>query len=150
VFTNTFKDATVAVDLRSHAVTASWPNGCRGARGLALDAGRGWVFVGCEEGKAVALDAAHGGTMIGTAKTGGGVDSIAYSPQLSHLYVPSANTASLSVIAVGEHGQLETQGTMPTAPDAHCAAADEQARVWVCDPRNGRLLVTRDPYPPSR
>ena len=148
-YTNTFKDATVAIDVPGHAVTARWPNGCRGARGIALDAGRGWVFVGCDEGKAVALDASHGGKTIGTAKTGDGVDSIAYSPQLSHLYVPAADSATLSVIAVGEHGQLETLGSLPTAPEAHCAAADEHSNVYVCDPRNGRLLVARDPYPPS-
>jgi DNA-binding beta-propeller fold protein YncE len=148
-YTNTFKDATVSIDVPGHAVIASWPNGCRGARGLALDAGRGWVLVGCDEGKAVALDASHGGRTVGTAKTGGGVDSIAYSPQLSHLYVPAADAATLTVLGVGERGQIETLGTLPTAPDAHCAAADAQSGVYVCDPRNGRLLVLRDPYPPS-
>jgi hypothetical protein len=148
-YTNTFKDATVAIDVRGHAVTASWPNGCRGARGIALDAGRGWVFVGCDEGKVVTLDASHRGEPIGTAKTGGGVDSIAYSPQLSHLYVPAADSATLGIVGVGERGQLETLGTLPTAPDAHCAAADERSNVYVCDPRNGRLLVARDPFPPS-
>jgi hypothetical protein len=148
-YTNTFKDATVSIDLSGHATTASWPNGCRSARGIALDPARGWVFVGCDEGKAVALDPSHGGRTVGTAKTGDGVDGIAYSPQLSHLYVPAADAATLSVIAVGEQGQLEPLGTLATALDAHCAAADEQANVYVCDPRSGRLLVARDPYPPS-
>lgn len=104
----------------------------------------------CDEGKAVALDAEHGGRPVGTAKTGEGVDSIAYSPQLSHLYVPAADAATLSVIGVESDGRLEPLGTLPTAPDAHCAAADEQSNVYVCDPRNGRLLVGRDPYPPSQ
>jgi hypothetical protein len=147
-YTNTFKDATVAIDVRSHTVTARWPNGCRGARGIALDATRDLVFVGCDEGKAVALDVSRGGQVVGTARTGEGVDSIAHSPQRSRLYVPSADTATLSVIAVGDHGQLEPLGTVSTAPDAHCAAADELSNVYVCDPRNGRLLVAPDPYPP--
>jgi hypothetical protein len=125
-------------------------NGCRAARGIALDPQHGWVFVGCDEGKAVALDASHGGRMVGTATTGGGVDSISYAPQLSHLYVPAADTATLSILAVGEHGQLDPLGTLPTAPDAHCVAADAESNVYVCDPRRGHLLVLRDRYPPSR
>jgi DNA-binding beta-propeller fold protein YncE len=149
-YTNTFKDATVAIDVRHRTVVASWLNGCRGARGIALDAGRGWVFVGCDEGKAVALDVARGGRTVGVATTGDGVDSIAYSPQLGHLYVPAADTGTLSIIAVGEHGQLDPLGTSRTARGAHCAAADDRGNVFVCDPRRGRLLVLRDPYPPSR
>jgi DNA-binding beta-propeller fold protein YncE len=149
-YTNTFKDATVAIDVRAHAVTATWPNGCGGARGIALDPTRGLLFVGCDEGKAVALDASHGGQIVGTAKTGDGVDSIAYSPQLSHLYVPAADAARLSILGVGEHGELQPLGTIPAAPGAHCAAADDLSQIWVCDPRNGRLLATPDPFPPSR
>lgn len=148
-YANTFRDATVAIDVRRHAISSTWPNGCRGARGIALDERHAWVFVGCDEGKAVALDAEHDGEPLGTAKTGDGVDSIAYSPQLSHLYVPAADAATLSVIGVEADGRLQPLGTLPTAPDAHCAAADEQSNVYVCDPRSGRLLVARDPYPPS-
>jgi hypothetical protein len=149
-YTNTFQDATLAIDVPTHTVTASWSNGCRGARGIELDAAHGWVFVGCDEGKAVVLDAAHAGEIVGTASTGGGVDSIAYSPQLSHLYVPAADAALLSVIGIGRDGRLEPLGTLRTAPDAHCAAADDRSNVYVCDPGNGRILVARDPYPASR
>ena len=149
-YTNTFQDATVALDVRSHAVTATWPNGCRGARGIALDADRAWVFVGCDEGTAVALDAGHGGRRLGSARTGEGVDGIAYSPERSHLYVPAADAATLSVLAVREDGRLEPLGTLPTAPGAHCAASDGASEVYVCDPRGGRLLVLADPYPASR
>lgn len=149
-YTNTFRDSTVAIALRSRAVVSRWPNGCRGARGIALDAERGWVFVGCEEGAAVALDAVHGGRLLGTARAGEGVDGIDFSPQLSHLYVPAADAATLSILGVGAHGELAPLGTIPTAPGAHCAAAAVHARVCVCDPRGGALLVLRDPHPPSR
>lgn len=149
-YTNTFKDSTVAIDVARHSVTATWFNGCRGARGIALDERDGWVFVGCDEGRAVALDAGHEGRRVGAARTGDGVDSIAYAPALAHLYVPSADTATLSVLAVDAHGRLEPLGTLPTSPDAHCAAADDASHVYVCDPRGGRLLVLPDPYPPSR
>lgn len=145
-YTNTFQDATVAIDVRAHAVIARWPNGCRGARGIALDGGRDLVFVGCEEGKVVALAPSQGGKTVGTARTGGGVDGIAYSARLAHLYVPAGDAATLTFIGVGEHGELEPLGTVPAAPDAHCAVADDQGNVWVCDPRKGQLLVIADPF----
>jgi DNA-binding beta-propeller fold protein YncE len=149
-YTNTFHDQTVAIDVDSHAIAARWPNHCRGARGIALDAARGFVFVGCTEGRAVSLDVAHGGKPAGDAKAGEGVDVIAYSPQLAHLYVPAAGSANLTVVAVGGRGELQPLGTIPTAPEAHCAAADDRGSVYVCDPQKGRLLVLHDPYPASR
>ena len=149
-YTNTVRDSTVAIALRSRGGVARWPNGCRGARGITLDVERGWVFVGCEEGAAVALDAVHGGRPLGTARTGEGVDGIDFSPQLSHLYVPAADAATLAILGVGAHGELAPLGTLPTAPGAHCAAADDHARVCVCDPRGGALLVLQDPHPSSR
>jgi hypothetical protein len=149
-FTNTFRDATIAIDVRSHVVTARWPNGCHGARGIALDEVHGWVLVGCKEGKAVALDPTHGGHTVGTAKTGDGVDGIAYSPQVSHLYVPAGDAATLSIIGVNERGEMQVLGTVAAAPGAHCAAADDQGNVFVCDPRRGRVLAFRDPFLAAR
>lgn len=149
-YTNTFREHTMVVDVRSRAVTARWTNGCVRARGIALDAARGLVFVGCDEGKAVALDSAHGGKTVGSAGTGGGVDSIAYGPRLSHLYVPAGDTATLTIIAVGEAGRLQALGTAPAAAGTHCVAADDQGNVFLCDPRGGRVLVVADPFGSSR
>jgi DNA-binding beta-propeller fold protein YncE len=148
-FTNDFGQATFAVDVSSHKVLARWANHCRGARGIALDAARGLVFVGCNEGKAVALDAAHG-SLLGEARAGRGVDGIAYDPRLGHLYAPAAESASLTVIGVRSRGALEELGTIAAAPGSHCAAADDRGDVYVCDPGKGRLLALRDPYPASR
>src|SRR6266446_425666 len=66
---NTWHDHTVAIDLESRAIVARWPNGCKGAPGLALDTARGVAFVGCTEGKATALDLEHGGKLLGSAET---------------------------------------------------------------------------------
>jgi DNA-binding beta-propeller fold protein YncE len=148
-YTNTFREATLAIDVRAHAVAARWQNGCRQARGIALDADRGRVFVGCDEGKVVALDASSG-KPLGSAATGEGVDGIAYSPRMAHLYVPAEDTATLTVVGVGEHGALQDLGTFTAAPGVHCAAADDQGQVFVCDPHKGRLLVFRDSFPASR
>lgn len=149
-YTNTFRRHTLVVDVRSRAVTARWTNGCLRARGIALDAARGLVFVGCDEGKAVALDSAHAGQTVGSATTGAGVDSIAYDPRLAHLYVPAGDAATLSIIGVGEAGRLQALGTARAAPGTHCVAADDQGEVFLCDPRSGRVLVVADPFSISR
>jgi DNA-binding beta-propeller fold protein YncE len=149
-YTNTWHDATVAIDLASRTIVARWPNGCEGARGLALDAGRGLAFVGCKEGKAVVLDVEHGGTILGHASAGKGVDVIAFAPTLSHLYVPGAAAATLTVMGIDGRGRPDVLGSAEIAPDAHCVATDDSGSAYVCDPGNGRLLVFRDPYPATR
>ena len=145
-YSNTWHDKTVAIDLASRAISAQWSNGCEGARGLAVDTARGLAFVGCTEGKAVVLDAAHEGKVLGTAKAGKGVDIIAFSAKLSHLYVPAAEAANLTVLDVADGGALRIIGTIAAAADAHCAAADADGNVYVCDPGKGRLLVLPDRY----
>lgn len=149
-YTHSWRDTTFAVELKSHRVVARWSNGCEGARGIALDEKRGFLFVGCEEGKAAALDVAHDGKRLGSVKTGKGVDIVAYSPRLSHLYVPGGDEATLTVVGVGGRGELTVLGTVPTAPDAHCVAADDAGKAYVCDPRHGQLLVFDDSFPATR
>jgi hypothetical protein len=146
-YTNTWHDATLAIDLASRTIVARWPNGCEGARGLALDVAHGFAFVGCKEGKAVVLDVEHGGTILGHVPAGKGVDVIAFAAGLSHLYVPSAGAATLTVIGIDGRGRPEVLGSAETAPDAHCVAADDSGSAYVCDPGKGRLLVFHDPYP---
>jgi sugar lactone lactonase YvrE len=149
-YANTWHETTVAIDLESRAIASRWRNECGGARGLAVDVDHGLAFVGCTEGKAVALDVAHEGKVLGSAPAGKGVDVIAFSSKLSHLYVPGAEAANLTVVGVGPAGDLSVLGTVATAPDGHCVAADDQGNAYVCDPGKGQLLVFQDPYPPSR
>lgn len=145
-YTHSWRGATYAIDLKSHAVVATWNNGCAGSRGIALDEARGFLFAGCDEGKATALDVAHGGKILGSASSGAGVDIIAYAPKLRHLYLPGGDSKTMAVIAVGEKGELSVLGTVPTAGDAHCVAADDAGNAWVCDPKRGRLLVLHDEF----
>ena len=149
-YTNTWHDATLAIDLASRSIVARWPNGCEGARGLALDVSHGYAFVGCKEGKAVVLDVEHGGTILGQVPAGKGVDVIAFADKLSHLYVPGAGTATLTVIGIDGRGRPQVLGSAATAPDAHCVATDDSGSAYLCDPGKGRLLVFRDPYPATR
>ena len=149
-YANTWHDTTVAIDLASRAVASRWPNACEGARGLALDAEHGLAFVGCKEGKAVVLDVQHGGKVVGSAPAGKGVDVIAFAGKLSHLYVPGAEAATLTVLGVRAGGELSMLGTVATAADAHCVASDGDGNAYVCDPGKGQLLLFHDPYPASR
>src|SRR5512146_870655 len=137
-YTNTWHGATIAIDLDSRRAVARFENGCTGARGLSVDTRRGLVFVGCEEGEAVVLDAARDGRVVGRAPAGDGVDVIAYSAGLSHLYVPGAGAGDLTVMAVLGTGGLEVLGRIPTAMNAHCVTADDLGNVYVCDPARGR------------
>lgn len=149
-YTHTWEGQTVAIELGKHAEVARWPNGCKGSRGIALDEARALLFVGCDEGKATALDLAHGGKLVGEAKTGAGVDIIAYAPALGHLYVPGGDSATLTILAVHAGGKLDVLGEVAAAHDSHCATVDDAGHAYVCDPEHGALLVVTDPFPASK
>jgi len=145
-YTNLWKHTTLAIGLRSHKIAARWPNDCKGSRGLALAPKKGLLFVGCTEGKAVALNLANHGAVAASAKTGAGVDIIAWNPARDHLYVPGARSATLTILALGAHDRLTTVATIATAKGAHCVATDGRSHAFVCDPRHGRVLDITDPH----
>jgi hypothetical protein len=149
-YTHKWKSATMAIDLQSRAVVATWAAGCADPRGIALDAARALLFVGCEDGTATALDLDHDGKLVATAKSGSGVDIIAYDAARAHLYLPGDESATMAIIGVSPNGALTVLGTVPTVKDAHCVTTDERGNAYVCDPRNGQLLVVHDPYPPQK
>jgi hypothetical protein len=108
------------------------------------------LFVGCDEGKVIALDVAHDGKRVGSVDTGKGVDIIAYNAKLGHLYVPGGDAKTLTIAGVAANGALAALGSVATAEDATCVAADDANHVYVCDPKQGGLLVVSDPFPASR
>jgi len=148
-YTHLWKRDTLAVDLRTRKVSATWLAGCGAPRGIALDEARGFLLIGCEGGEATALDVAHVGKLLSTAKSGRGVDIIAYDSGRRRFYLPGEESATLAIIDVAATGALSVLGTVPTVAGAHCATTDGAGNVYVCDPARGRLLVIRDPYPPG-
>jgi hypothetical protein len=145
-YTNLWGASTLEIDVKARAVIATWGNGCKGSRGIALDPARGFLFVGCAEGKAVVLDL-NGGRGLSSGSSGDGVDIIDYSPKLGHLYLPGGRSATMATFRVSPKGGLTLLGTVATAQGAHCVAADSSSNAYVCDPKKGRLLVFHDPYP---
>lgn len=148
-FTHLWSGTSVAVDIRSRRVTAKWPNGCDGSRGIAYDARLQFLFAGCGEGKAVVMDAAHGGKVLATASSGRGVDIIDYDPARRHLYLPGAGSATMAIFGVGTNGALSVLATTRTVRGAHCVTTDGKD-AYVCDPNGGRILVVRDTFPAAK
>ena len=145
-YANLWKAQTVAIDLKARSISARWTNGCAGARGLALDRRRGFLFVACTEGRVLAVDV-DGGRTLGSLSAPAGIDIIDYNPALGHLYVPGARDAQVEVVAVARDGGLSALGRFPTAPRAHCVAAEPGGRFYVCDPPRGAVIEFRDPFP---
>jgi len=146
-YTHLWKATTLAIDVKTRAIAARWPNRCAGSRGIALDPRRGLLFAGCAEGKAVVLDLLHDGAVVDTLNAGAGVDIIDYNPRLGHLYLPSAKSETLAILGVSKAGKLSLLATVKTAPAAHCVVADDRHQAWVCDPSHGRLLLVDDTLP---
>jgi len=147
-YTHLWSGITLAIDLKARAVVARWKNLCKDSRGIALDEAKAYVFVGCSEGRAVVLDAGHDGKVVGDSQTGArGVDIIDYDRILHHLYIPGATSATLATLGVGGDGSLTDLGKAASPAGGHCVVSDQGGRAYVCDPKNGRLSVFRDPFP---
>ncbi len=143
-YTNQWRDHTLEITLHDPHVRAHWANTCRGSRGLALDARDGVLLVGCKEGKVVALKPSADGTVLGHARTGSGVDIIAWNPSLRHVYAPGARSATLTVLHMDAGGTLTKVAAAPAAPHAHCVTTDGRNHAYVCDPGAGAILVYTD------
>ena len=145
-YANLWTDTTLAIDLHKRAVVARWKNGCHSSRGLAIDSAREFLFVGCEEGKLETLSLKDG-HQLGEASSGDGVDIIAYAPSLHHAYLPGADSATMAVIGISPSGKATILTTVPTAKGGHCVISDDIKNAYICDPRNGRLLIFHDSLP---
>jgi hypothetical protein len=143
-FTNA-PTSTIAIDLATHKVTGSWPNGCATAKGLAVDPQHGWVLVACNEGKLVVLNE-QSGAMLGSVTTGAGVDRIAYDIQRARAYVPSPAAAAMAVVVLGAKGVPTLAGSVQATPDAHCAVTPGAGEVFVCSPAKGEIVSLYDPF----
>ena len=142
-YTNQGAD-TLIIDLDSRQIIRRWPNGCKRASGLALDAARAFLVVACAEGRAAILDAAHSGMPLSAIEAPESLDIIAFSPERSHVYLAGGKAGAVTIARLSDDGRLTTIDSIRTAPGAHCVAADNRGGVWLCDGRAGRVLYFKD------
>jgi DNA-binding beta-propeller fold protein YncE len=142
------KDRTLAIDLDSHQVVASWQPHCgeEGPHGLAFDAAGGFLFVACSA-KAEALDARHDGALVGSLETGDGMDLLDFAAADRRLYLAAGKAGTLTVAAVAQNGALSSVAVVPTAPRARNPVVAANGNVYLADSPGSALLVVS---PPSR
>jgi hypothetical protein len=145
-YTHLWDGATVAVDLASREVVATWDNGCGDSRGIALDPELGFLFAACREGKLVLLDVDHDGEQLAEVWPVDGSDVIDYRPELRHIYTSGQISATVAVVGVSRGGDLAILGEQDAALGSHCVVGDGQGGIYVCDPDEGRILVRDDSF----
>jgi len=95
------------INVRTRKIVRRWRDGYCDPWGLALSPKHDLLFVGCAEGMAVALNLARHGAVPASARTGSGVDIIAWNPRLQHFYVPAAHGTTLTVVALKNGKRLQ-------------------------------------------
>ncbi|HVP20767.1 MAG TPA: hypothetical protein VMS73_02785 [Anaerolineaceae bacterium] len=98
---------TDVIQVMTHTVIAAWGNGCSSARGMAVDENEGYLIVACEEGKLVVMDINNDGYQVTSQNFGGELDSVAYNPNLHHVYLPSSASGLVAIF------QLQTAQGAP-------------------------------------
>ena len=146
-YTNTFAGETLRIDTVARSEDARFDNGCVISLGLAIDETGERLFVACGEGEAKSLDAVEG-SVLSTLVASGGLDVIAYSSALQHLYLNGSDVGVLTVAGVADDGTLTELATVATAPSSgsSCVASDAYADIWVCDANAGQLSKIVDDY----
>jgi hypothetical protein len=137
---------TDVIQVMTHTVIGQWGNGCSSARGMAIDENEGDLLVACNEGKLVVMDINNDGYQITSQNYGGELDSVAYNPQLHHVYLPSSASGIVAIFQLNKNTLL-LLGTADTAIKSKCVTADDFNNIWVCDPDNGRVFFIHDTFP---
>ncbi|HUJ29311.1 MAG TPA: hypothetical protein VLW85_25000 [Myxococcales bacterium] len=140
VFTNLEdKNRTLAIDAKSRKVTSTWEPGCseKGPRGLAVDPGRGLLFVACTDG-VVSLDE-KSGARKGRIDTGAGVDNIDYVGQ--RVYASAGQAEKLTVAEVAADGSFKPVATEPVGKGSRVVVATSDGTAYAADSGGGQLWV---------
>jgi len=140
------KDVTLAIDVRSHKVTATYPLNCgkAGPRGLSIDLDKQLLFVACTD-HAATLALRSGGKLVSQAPTGDGVDNPDYLPGRQLLYLAGGKTSTLHVLRVSDDGGLTQIATATTAAGGRVVVVDRRGTAFVADSAGGQLVVVEPP-----
>jgi hypothetical protein len=136
---------TIAIDAHTKKIVSKWNPGSAAVGGLALDSGRGFLFVACGD-RVENLDVAHDGKVLDSIQTGAGLDNIDFSSEQKLLYAAASQTASLTIAKVDDHGKFHLRATVPTVKGARSVVAGQGETAYLIDPAEGRMLkLTRKP-----
>src|SRR5207248_5396180 len=124
---------TVAIDVHTRKVIATWNPGSSDLQGLALNNPGSFLFVACGD-HVVSVDAAHDGKIIDTLHTGAGLDNIDYSPDAKILYAAASQAATMSIAEVGDDGKFHVNATVPTVKGARGVVAGKGEAAYLIDP----------------
>jgi DNA-binding beta-propeller fold protein YncE len=130
---------TVAIDIRTHQIVATWDPGSKEVGGLALDSKRNFLLVACGD-HVVSMDAGHGGKVLGSIPTGAGVDLIGYSAEKGLLYAAAGQAATLTIASLDDSGKFHLTATVPTTKGARCVVAGSGETAYLIDPPEGAIL----------
>jgi len=136
------RDRTLAIDLRTHEITATWLPACGedGPKGLALDHAADFLLVACTD-HVVVLDAGHDGALLSQVQTGAGVDDLGYVEATHLLYAGAAHAAQLTIARLDAQGALTTVAVVPTVDGARNAVATDEEVAYLTDAHAGAILV---------
>ncbi|MCX5789439.1 MAG: hypothetical protein NTX64_13180 [Elusimicrobia bacterium] len=96
-------------------------------------------------GRAAVLELDHDGRILSSLQGPNGLDIIAFSRELSHVYLPGGKAGRLMIAALSDDGTLAELSSMKTSPGVRAVAADDRGGIWLCDGAQGRLLYLKDP-----
>jgi len=130
---------TIAIDVRRRRIVARWRSGCDEPHGVALDKERNFLFVACND-RVIALDAAHEGKVLGSLPAGEGLDNIDYSPSEKRVYAAAAESGTLTIAAVDDHGAMAMIATVPTVKGTRSVIAGSGGSAYLIDPLEGAIL----------
>jgi DNA-binding beta-propeller fold protein YncE len=130
---------TIAIDVRSHKVIATWNPGSPELQGLALDSKHNFLFVACGD-HVVSIDAGRDGRVLDSITTGPGLDNIDYSADAKLLYGAASQAATLTIAEVDDQGKFHLKTTVPTVKGARGVVAGKGQTAYLIDPTEGRIL----------
>jgi DNA-binding beta-propeller fold protein YncE len=138
------KDRTLAIDVATRKVTATWMPQCGedGPRGLAIEPKERLLMVACTDHVEV-LDAAKDGRILSKLDTGEGVDNLGYLAGQRLLYAAAGKAGALTVAHLDAKGNLRQTAHVATAPGARNAVVSDDGTAFVADGREGKILVVK-------
>jgi DNA-binding beta-propeller fold protein YncE len=136
------KDRTLAIDLTSRTVVATWKPECGddGAHGLRLAEPEGVLLVACGA-RLESLDVAHDGARLGSVDIGEGVDDFDYAAADHRVYAGAAEAAKLTVAAMDPHGGLTVVATVAIQDGARNGVVTRDGRVYLSHAKASELIV---------